>query len=225
MVGSGKMKGATMFNVNTIDQTKTALIVIDVQFDFLPEMEAKWNAGALAVPNGNDILPEVEALIAAFDNVVITQDWHPADHKSFASAHAGKAPFETTEMPYGTQVLWPDHCVQGTGGAALALEKISIDKAQMLIRKGMNPEIDSYSAFAENDRTTKTGLAGYLRDRGIDHVVLCGLATDFCVAFSALDAVAEGFQVTLVEGACRGIDPHGVAKQIEAMRSAGVTIA
>lgn len=213
-----------MFNINTIDQAKTALIVIDLQYDFLPADTSK-DDGALAVPGGNDAIAPIHDLIRMFDNIVLTQDWHPASHKSFASAHEGKAPFETTEMPYGEQVLWPDHCLQGSFGAKIALSDHLMAKAQMIIRKGTNPEIDSYSAFLENDKTTTTGLAGYLRDRGIEHVVMCGLATDFCVAFSALDAIALGFKVTLIEDACRGIDPAGVASQKDAMKAAGVILA
>lgn len=181
--------------------TAKALIVIDVQNDFCP-------GGALAVSGGDAIVPLVNRLVGAFDHVVLTQDWHPAGHSSFASTHEGSAPFETVEMPYGTQTLWPDHCVQGTKGADFhpALEWT---KAELVIRKGFRPAIDSYSAFFENDHTTPTGLAGYLRERGITDLTLVGLATDFCVAYSALDAVRCGFTATVLLDACRAIDLGG----------------
>jgi nicotinamidase/pyrazinamidase len=213
-----------MSDNNTIAQEKAALIVIDLQYDFLPKCGPMKKDGALAVPGGNEIIRPVAGLINEFDNVILTQDWHPKGHSSFASSHEGKSPFDTTEMDYGTQVLWPDHCVQGSPGAAVALDPWDTERAAMVIRKGMNPQIDSYSAFMENDGKTPTGLAGYLRERGIEHVFMAGLATDFCVAFSALDARKMGFGVTLIEEACRGIDPDGVAKQIQAMREAGVII-
>lgn len=178
-----------------------ALIVIDVQNDFCP-------AGALAVSEGDAIIPRINALMAEFAVVVLTQDWHPADHSSFAANHAGAAPFSTTEMPYGTQVLWPTHCVQGSEGAAFH-PALATDPAQLVIRKGFRSGIDSYSAFFENDRTTPTGLEGYLRGRGVTSVTLVGLATDFCVAYSALDAARLGFDVTVLEGACRAIDLNG----------------
>lgn len=195
-----------------------ALIVIDVQNDFCP-------GGKLAVADGDAILPAVNRLIGEFDHVVLTQDWHPAGHSSFASSHPGKAPFEDIDMPYGRQTLWPDHCVQGTDGAAFhpALEWT---KAEMVIRKGFRVGIDSYSAFFENDHKTPTGLGGYLKERGIDTVTLCGLATDYCVAYSALDAVSLGFKADVRLEACRGIDLGGsVATMIGRMREAGVTIA
>ncbi|MCV3767508.1 bifunctional nicotinamidase/pyrazinamidase [Rhizobium sp. TRM95796] len=196
---------------------REALVVIDVQNDFCP-------GGALAVADGDAILPAVNALIARFDHVALTQDWHPAGHSSFASSHSGKAPFESVTMPYGEQTLWPDHCIQGTPGAEFHPDLVWT-KAELVIRKGYRTAIDSYSAFFENDHATPTGLAGYLRERGIDAVTLCGLATDFCVAFSALDAVAAGFKTTVVLEACRGIDLGGsMAAQLEKMRQAGVTL-
>ena len=196
----------------------TALVVIDVQNDFCP-------GGALAVAGGGEILPVVNRLIAAHEHVVLTQDWHPEGHSSFASQHDGKSPFETVQMPYGDQTLWPDHCVQGTEGAAFhpALEWT---RAELVIRKGFRRDIDSYSAFFENDQTTPTGLGGYLRERGIDELTMVGLATDYCVAFSALDAVRLGFKVKVVMEACRAIDLGGsLGVMTEKMRAAGVTLA
>jgi nicotinamidase/pyrazinamidase len=191
-----------------------ALIVVDVQNDFCP-------GGALAVPEGDAVVPVINRLQERFETVVLTQDWHPPDHRSFASNH-GAEPFGTTEMAYGTQVLWPDHCVQGTEGAALH-PRLATDRAAVLIRKGFRAEIDSYSAFFENDRETVTGLAGYLLERGIRGVTLAGLATDFCVAYSALDAARLGFQVRVVEDACRAIDLQGsLATMLGEMRGAGV---
>jgi nicotinamidase/pyrazinamidase len=193
-----------------------ALIVVDVQNDFCP-------GGALPVPDGDAVVPVVNRLQERFETVVLTQDWHPPDHRSFASNH-GAEPFGTTEMAYGTQVLWPDHCVQGTHGAALHPD-LATDRAAVLIRKGFRPEIDSYSAFFENDRTTVTGLAGYLLERGIREVTLAGLATDFCVGHSALDAVRLGFGVRVVEDACRAIDLQGsLAAMLAELRGAGVEI-
>ena len=178
-----------------------ALIVIDIQNDFCP-------GGALAVTGGDLIIPQVNALMAEFDCVVLTQDWHPADHSSFAANHPGAEAFSLIEMPYGPQVLWPVHCVQGAAGAAFHAG-LQINKAQLIVRKGFRSGIDSYSAFFENDRSTPTGLEGYLRARGIATLTLVGLATDFCVAYSALDAAKLGFSVTLLEGACRAIDLNG----------------
>ena len=193
-----------------------ALIVIDVQNDFCP-------GGALAVGEGDQIVPRVNGLIAAHDTVVLTQDWHPAGHSSFASSH-GAAPFSSVKMAYGDQTLWPDHCIQGTPGAAFHAD-LDWTKAQLVIRKGFRPAIDSYSAFYENDRTTTTGLAGYLRERGVDEVVLCGLATDYCVAYSALDAARLGFKVTVDLAACRAIDLGGsLAAMTQKMRDADVTL-
>jgi len=195
----------------------TALIVIDLQNDFCP-------GGALAVAGGDEIVPLVNRLIADADHVLMTQDWHPAGHSSFASSHKGKAPYETVEMPYGTQTLWPDHCLWGTSGAMFHKDLVW-DKAEIVIRKGFRPAIDSYSAFYENDHTTPTGLGGYLKERGIGAVTLCGLATDFCVAFSALDACKHGLDVTVKLDACRGIDLGGsMAKMVERMRQAGVRL-
>jgi len=194
-----------------------ALIVVDVQNDFCP-------GGALGVAGGDEIVPMINGLIGRFEHVVLTQDWHPAGHSSFASSHAGKNPFEMIAMPYGAQTLWPDHCVQGSVGAEFhpALEWT---RAELLIRKGFRPQIDSYSAFFENDRRTPTGLSGYLRDRGIKKVTLCGLATDFCVAFSALDAVTQGFSTSVMLDACRGIDLNGsLHAMITRMRDAGVEL-
>ena len=194
-----------------------ALVVIDVQNDFCP-------GGALAVADGDAIIPLVNTLIGRFDHVVLTQDWHPAGHSSFASSHAGKAPFEMIEMAYGPQTLWPDHCIQGTAGAEFhpALEWT---KAELLIRKGFRKNIDSYSAFFENDHVTPTGLGGYLSERGIGKITLCGLATDFCVAFSALDAVRHGIETHVMLEASRGIDLGGsMLAMTEKMRAAGVTL-
>ncbi len=192
-----------------------ALVVIDVQNDFCP-------GGALAVKDGDEIVPLVNHLVASHDHVVLTQDWHPAGHSSFASSHPGTKPFETIEVPYGPQTLWPDHCVQGTPGADFHAG-VEWTKAELVIRKGFRPAIDSYSAFFENDRNTPTGLGGYLKERGIGDIVLCGLATDYCVAYSALDAVTLGFHVSVVMAACRAIDLGGsLAAQTDAMRAAGV---
>ena len=194
-----------------------ALIVIDMQNDFCP-------GGALAVAGGDEIVPLVNRLIGEFEHVVLTQDWHPAGHSSFASTHAGKAPFETMEMPYGAQTLWPDHCVQGTGGADFH-PGLEWTKAELVIRKGFRPEIDSYSAFFENDHETPTGLGGYLRERGISELTLVGLATDFCVAYSALDAVRGGFSATVLMDACRAIDLGGsLAAMTAKMKEAGVRL-
>ncbi len=194
-----------------------ALIVIDVQNDFCP-------GGALAVPEGDAIVAGINALMADFPVVILTQDWHPAGHSSFASSHAGKALYDMTDMPYGPQVLWPDHCVQGTQGAAFH-PGLDTTRADLIIRKGMNPAIDSYSAFFENDRTTPTGLEGYLRTRGITDLTLTGLATDFCVNYSALDAARLGFTVTIREDLCRAIDLNGsLSAAHAAMRDAGVSL-
>ena len=197
---------------------KDALIVIDVQNDFCP-------GGALAVSGGDEIVPIVNRLIAEAENVVLTQDWHPAGHSSFASTHPGKNPFETIEMPYGPQTLWPDHCIQGKTGSAFRKDLKWI-KAQLVVRKGFHPAIDSYSAFFENDHKTPTGLGGYLKERKIRNLVLCGLATDYCVAYSALDAAKLGFKVTVRMDACRAIDLGGsLAVMTERMKDAGVLLA
>lgn len=195
----------------------SALIVIDVQNDFCP-------GGALAVAGGDEIIPRVNALMDDCACVVLTQDWHPADHMSFAASHPGAAPFSMTRMPYGPQVLWPVHCVIGSAGAAFHPD-LRTDAAHLIVRKGFRPEIDSYSAFYENDRTTATGLEGYLRSLGIDKVTIVGLATDYCVAYSAIDAARHGFAVTVLEGACRAIDLDGsLARSRADMRAAGVRL-
>jgi nicotinamidase/pyrazinamidase len=192
-----------------------ALLVIDIQNDFCP-------GGALAVTGGDEIVPGVNQLMDDFATVILTQDWHPAGHSSFASSHKAE-PFTTTQMPYGTQVLWPDHCIQGTEGAAFHKD-LRVD-GDMIIRKGFNPEIDSYSAFFENDHTTPTGLEGYLRTRGIDRLTMVGLATDFCVNFSAVDAAKLGFVVTVRTDLCRAIDMDGsLAAAMDGMKQAGVEV-
>lgn len=191
------------------------LIVVDVQNDFCP-------GGALAVPDGDAVVPVVNRIARRFAHVVLTQDWHPPGHASFASAHAGQQPFDTVDFAYGAQTLWPDHCVQGSAGAAFH-PGIDIPHAELVIRKGYHPGIDSYSAFRENDRRTATGLAGYLHERGFERVTLCGLATDFCVGFSALDARDAGFETAVILDACRGIDLDGsLSRALAAMRAAGV---
>ncbi|MBS9721904.1 bifunctional nicotinamidase/pyrazinamidase [Tianweitania sp. BSSL-BM11] len=197
--------------------TNEVLIVVDLQNDFCP-------GGALAVSDGDGIVPLVNTMIAEADHVVLTQDWHPAGHSSFASSHEGRAPFDTVQMPYGRQTLWPDHCVQGSKGAAFHPD-LDWTKAELVIRKGFRPTVDSYSAFFENDRTTPTGLAGYLRERGLSSLTLCGLATDFCVAFSAIDAVKQGFAVKVKLDACRGIDLDGSLDfMMDEMRGGGVLL-
>lgn len=183
---------------------ETALLMIDVQNDFCP-------GGALAVGEGDAVVPVINRLQGRFSVRVLTQDWHPAGHKSFASSHEGAAPFSMTKMPYGDQVLWPDHCVQGSNGAEFH-KGLNTNSADLVVRKGFRPEIDSYSAFYENDRQTRTGLAGYLAERGVRHVYLTGLATDFCVYYSAVDARQLGFEATLVTDACRAIDLDGSLK-------------
>jgi nicotinamidase/pyrazinamidase len=196
-------------------QPTDALLVIDVQNCFIP-------GGSLAVKGGDEIVPLINQIAKAFQNVVITQDWHTPDHISFASSHPGKKPFEMIKLGYGDQVLWPDHCVQGTEGAAVSKD-LNIPQAQLVIRKGFHKEVDSYSAFLEADRKTETGLAGYLKGRGIKRVFLVGLATDYCVAWSALDARRFGFEAAVIEDACRGIDLNGsVAKAWADMKAAGV---
>ena len=194
-----------------------ALLVIDVQNDFCP-------GGALAVPDGDAIVHGINALMADFDAVILTQDWHPAGHSSFASSHDA-APMSLTQMPYGPQVLWPDHCIQGSRGANFHSD-LRTDRADMIIRKGFNPAIDSYSAFFENDHTTPTGLEGYLRTRGITQVTLVGLATDFCVNYSAVDAAKLGFEVAVRMDLCRAIDFDGsLAAARDGMAAAGVVLA
>ena len=191
------------------------LLVIDVQNDFCP-------GGGLAVPEGDSVVPVINRIGPAFGQVVLTQDWHPPGHQSFASSHPGRQPFETIEAAYGPQTLWPDHCVQDSPGAAFHADLETV-RAEMIIRKGYRAEIDSYSAFFENDRKTATGLRGYLRDRGLGRAFLCGLATDYCVAFSAIDAAKGGLEAVVIEDACRGIDLDGsLATAREAMTQAGV---
>ncbi len=194
---------------------KDILLVIDVQNDFMP-------GGALAVPRGDEIVPIVNRLAAGFERVVLTQDWHPREHVSFAANHVGRQPFETTALPYGEQVLWPTHCVQGTPGAAFHTD-LDVVHARLVIRKGCQRDVDSYSAFVEADRKTPTGLAGYLRELGVRRVWCCGLATDYCVAWSALDARAAGFEVVLIEDACRAIDLDGsLARALRDLDASGV---
>jgi nicotinamidase/pyrazinamidase len=182
-----------------------ALLIVDVQNDFCP-------GGALEVPGGDQIIPVINALSNTFDSVIQTQDWHPEGHSSFASSHSDKEPFETIEMPYGTQVLWPDHCVQGSGGADFHPD-LETNRSQLIVRKGFRKEIDSYSAFFENDDKTSTGLTGYLRERDIDTLYAVGLATDFCVKWSVLDGIKEGFDLFVVEDAVKGIDIDGSVDQ------------
>jgi nicotinamidase/pyrazinamidase len=191
------------------------LLVVDVQRDFLP-------GGALAVSEGNAVVAPINRLGTVFGHVLLTQDWHPAGHVSFATSHLGRAPFETVALSYGHQVLWPTHCVQGTPGAELA-PGLELPHAELIIRKGFHPGVDSYSAFTEADRRTPTGLAGYLRERGLRRVFLAGLATDFCVAWSALDARAAGFEAIVVEDACRGVNIRGSLEQAwQKLNQAGV---
>ncbi len=196
-------------------KSKAALLIIDVQNDFLP-------GGALAVADGDQVIPVINRVLQVFDNVVLTQDWHPTDHVSFADQHDGKAAFETVTLAYGEQTLWPRHCVQASVGAALA-DDLQTSQAQVTIRKGYNQRVDSYSAFLEADKKLSTGLTGYLKDRAINHVYLCGLATDFCVAWSALDGIRLGFDVTVIEDATRAIDLDGsLAQAWLMMAQAGV---
>jgi nicotinamidase/pyrazinamidase len=196
---------------------RRVLIIVDVQNDFCP-------GGALAVPGGDTIIPAVNRLAAEFAHVVLTQDWHPPGHASFAAAHPGHHPFETVEFDYGPQTLWPEHCIQASDGAAFH-PRLAVPQAELIVRKGFRPAIDSYSAFRENDRATPTGLTGYLRERRLDRITLCGLATDYCVFYSALDARAAGFEVELAVNACRGIDLDGsLARAVQAMAEAGVVM-
>jgi nicotinamidase/pyrazinamidase len=191
------------------------LLIIDVQNDFCP-------GGALAVADGDAVVPVINRLALRFDHVVLTQDWHPAGHSSFATSHPGAAAFEAIDMPYGRQTLWPDHCVQGTSGAGFH-PQLATDRAELVIRKGFRPAIDSYSAFYENDRSTSTGLAGYLRERSFGRIFLAGLATDFCVCYSAIDARRLGFTTVLIEAGCRAIDLAGSLEAAWAeMNAAGV---
>ncbi len=193
----------------------SVLIVVDVQNGFC-------SGGGLPVPNGEQVVPVINAIAPAFNNIVLTQDWHPAGHVSFASSHAGREPYQTIELSYGAQVLWPEHCVQGSRDAELHAG-LNLARAQLVIRKGFHAGIDSYSAFLEADRRTSTGLAGYLNARGLDEVFVCGLATDFCVAWTALDARQAGFKASVIEDACRGIDLNGsLAAAWASMVKAGV---
>lgn len=209
------MEGAAPMANPIVPAAHDGLLVIDVQNDFCP-------GGALAVPEGDTIVPLINRLAAGFDHVMLTQDWHPPGHESFASAHPGRAPFETIDVAYGAQTLWPDHCVQGTRGAAFHSD-LETTRAELVVRKGFRRAIDSYSAFYENDHQTPTGLGGYLRERGFKRLFLAGLATDFCVHFSAVDAAREGFDVVVIEDACRAIDLDGsLAAARTAMSSAGV---
>ncbi|RWR32932.1 bifunctional nicotinamidase/pyrazinamidase [Sinirhodobacter populi] len=195
-----------------------ALIVIDIQNDFCP-------GGALAVAGGDEIIPRVNALMQEYPVTVLTQDWHPEEHSSFAAMHEGATPFSTIELPYGPQTLWPVHCVWGSEGAAFH-PALTVDPADLILRKGFRPAIDSYSAFFENDHSTPTGLAGYLRERGITDLTFVGLALDFCVAWSAIDAAKLGFNARVLQGACRAIDLNGsLAEARDAMRAAGVVLA
>lgn len=193
------------------------LLIVDVQNDFCP-------GGGLAVPEGDAVVPLINQLADRFDHIVCTQDWHPAGHSSFASSHAARKPFEVIQAHYGEQVLWPDHCIQGSRGAEFH-PSLHVERAEAIVRKGFRREIDSYSAFFENDHSTPTGLAGYLRDRGFTQLHLCGLATDFCVAWSALDARRQAFHATVIEDACRAIDLQGSLARAKAdMQAAGVEI-
>jgi nicotinamidase/pyrazinamidase len=195
-----------------------ALIVIDVQNDFC-------EGGRLAVPDGGAVVPGINALMREFEAVVLTQDWHPAGHSSFASSHGGRTPYDVVAMPYGDQVLWPDHCVQGTPGAEFH-PGLDVTRADLILRKGFRPSVDSYSAFFENDHATPTGLAGYLRERGLTRITLVGLATDFCVNYSGLDGARLGFEVTVREDLTRAIDLAGsLARAREAWAEAGVRAA
>jgi nicotinamidase/pyrazinamidase len=194
---------------------RTALIVADVQNDFCP-------GGSLAVTRGDEVVAVINALGKRFANIVLTQDWHPAGHSSFATSHPGRKPFETIQMPYGPQVLWPDHCIQGTKGAEFRAD-LDLPTAQAIIRKGYRPQIDSYSGFVEADGRTPTGLGGYLRERGVTRAIVVGLATDFCVSWTAQDAVRAGLETLVVEEACRAIDLDGsLAKAWADMAALGV---
>ena len=194
------------------------LLAVDLQNDFCP-------GGALAVPRGDEVLAPINRIGRRFAHIALTQDWHPRDHHSFASQYAGRHPFETITLGYGKQTLWPDHCIQGTAGAAFH-PGLDLPHAELILRKGFRREIDSYSAFFENDRRTPTGLASYLRERGFRRLYLAGLATDYCVAYSALDAIRAGFAVIVLEDACRAIDLEGsLAWAMDEMRSAGVALA
>jgi nicotinamidase/pyrazinamidase len=213
---SGLGGAASVFAAATIKpDAKSALLVIDVQNCFV-------TGGTLPVKGGEEVVPIINKLAPAFENVIVTQDWHTPGHISFASAHPGKKPFESVKLGYGNQVLWPDHCIQGTPDAAL-LKDLSLPKAQLVIRKGYHQSTDSYSAFMEADGKTSTGLAAYLKAHGVDTVYVCGLATDFCVAWTALDARKAGFKASVIEDASRGIDLNGSLKAAwDQMAKAGV---
>ncbi len=206
-------------NISMIDPARadTALLIIDVQNDFCP-------GGALAIDHGDAVVAPINAMSARFANIILTQDWHPPEHLSFAVNQPGKAPFETIPLPYGAQTLWPAHCIRATHGAAFH-PQLDRSRAQLVVRKGFRPAIDSYSAFFENDHATATGLHGYLQERGISQVVLSGLATDFCVAWSAIDAAKLGLTATVILSACAAINLHGsLATQLQAMQAAGVKV-
>jgi nicotinamidase/pyrazinamidase len=194
-----------------------ALLIIDVQNDFCP-------GGALAVPEGDLVVPIINEMINSFNHVIQTQDWHPEEHHSFASSHDGKDPYDTIQADYGEQILWPDHCIQGTNGAEFH-PRLNTHKSEVIIRKGFRPEIDSYSTFFENDHETKTGLTGYLNERGITDLFVCGLATDFCVKWSVLDGIKEGFTIHIIKDAVKGIDIDGsVDAAWDEMKRAGAII-
>jgi nicotinamidase/pyrazinamidase len=202
---------------NEMDNTSEALIVIDVQNDFCP-------GGSLAVPAGDEVVPLINEMLANYSTIVLTQDWHPAGHSSFATSHDGKDPYSLIKMPYGDQVLWPDHCIQGSEGAAFHKE-LKTDAADLIVRKGANPAIDSYSAFFENDRNTPTGLQGYLDSLGIRKLTIVGLATDYCVRYSAVDAARLGYEVEVILPACRAIDLDGSLKAaLDDMQAHGVKV-
>ena len=194
------------------------LVIVDLQYDFLP-------GGALAVADGDAVIAPINALSSRFSHVVLTQDWHPPGHASFASSHKGRSPYDVVDLHYGRQILWPDHCVQGSRGAEIT-RALDTAGTQLVLRKGHHKGVDSYSAFVEADRTTRTGLAGYLRERGLTRLFVAGLATDFCVSWTALDAIAAGFEAIVVEDACRAIDTQGsLARAISDMTSRGVRLA
>lgn len=196
---------------------RDVVVIVDVQNDFCP-------GGRLAVPDGDEVVAPINMLMGAFVHVVLTQDWHPPGHSSFASAHAGREPYETIKLAYGSQVLWPDHCVQGSEGAQFH-EGLDTARAELVLRKGFRPQVDSYSAFFENDRVTPTGLAGYLKERGFRRVVLAGLAYDFCVLWSAEDARQVGFEVVVAADACRALDVAGSRAQADRrLAKAGVAV-
>ncbi len=205
-----------MSNV-VLNRVSDALIVVDVQNDFCP-------GGTLPVDEGEVIIPVINDLCARFGHILLTQDWHPRGHRSFASQHPGAAPFDTTQMPYGRQTLWPDHCVQGTRGAEFH-DRLDVSRAELVIRKGFRSEIDSYSAFFENDRKTPTGLTGYLKERGFTRLFFSGIAADVCVAYSALDSHAQGFDTVVVEDACAAIDANGSLTQVRTqMETQGIAL-